>query len=104
LELLELNKTLKAMLEGIQGIIGGIDDWRWNDVKILGVLQDIQSAMWYYMWKSPLETGSGTESVNGDGKLAELEKEKAEQAKKVLEMEVLDALFTMNEVSQMLQE
>ena len=47
---------------------------------------------------------SGTESVNGDEELAELEKEKEELATKVLELEVLDALFTLDEVSQMLWE
>ena len=44
------------------------------------------------------------ESVDGDQELSELEKEKAKQAKKPLEMEVSDTLFTLDEVSQMLQE
>ena len=78
-ELLKLNKTLKAVLEGIQGIIRGIEDQRRNDVKILGVLQDIWSAMQDYVWKSPPETGSGTESVNRDEELAELEKRWSKQ-------------------------
>ena len=49
LELLKLNKTLKAVLEGIQGIIGGIEDQRRNDIKILCVLQDIWSVIWDYV-------------------------------------------------------
>ena len=44
------------------------------------------------------------ESINGDEELVELEREKAEQVKKVLEMEVSDALFTLDEVSQTLWE
>ena len=51
LEMVELNRMLQSISEGIQGVIGGIDDWRKNDVKILGVLLDIWSVMWDYMWK-----------------------------------------------------
>jgi len=49
LELLELNKTLKEISEGIQGGIGGINDWRRMDAKVLSVLQDIWSLMWDFM-------------------------------------------------------
>jgi len=40
-EMVELNKTLQSISEGIQGVIRGIDDRRKNDVKILGALLDI---------------------------------------------------------------
>jgi len=74
------------------------------DVKILGVLQDIQSIMQDYVWKSALGTQSGMESINGDQELLELQKEKEEQAKKVSEMEVMESLFTLEEMNQTLRE
>ena len=104
LELLELNKTLKEVPEGIQGVIGGIKDQRRMDSKILGILQEIQSTMQDYMWKSTLGMRSRMESMDRDEELVGLEKEKEVLAKKVLEMEVSDTLFALDEVGQTLWE
>ena len=71
----ELNRTLQSILEGIQGVIGGIDDRRKNNMKILGVLLDIQSMMWDYMWKVESDAWSNTGSVDGDQELVGLERE-----------------------------
>ena len=96
LELLELNKNLKAMSEGIQGLIGGVDDWRKMDLKILGVLQDIWSVMQDFVWKSKSDAWSAMESVDGD------------QEKKVSEMDVENTLwgelFPPEDLNQMLRE
>jgi len=102
-ELLELNKMLKEISEGIQGVIGGVNDQRRMDVKVLGVLQDIQSSMWDFMWKSREES----QSFNRDVNLSELCREQ-ELAKKALEMEMekgkgLDLLFLLDELDQMLR-
>ena len=67
LELLELNMMLKAILEGIQGVIGGTNVQRRMDAKILGVLQDIWSSLQDYVWKSALGMRSGKEGVRDGG-------------------------------------
>ena len=81
LEMAELNRMLRSISEGIQGVIGGIDDQRKNNVKILGVLHDIRSVMWDYMWKAELDAWSNTRSVDGDQELAGLEREQEEAEK-----------------------
>ena len=86
----ELNKTLRSISEGIQGVIGGIEDWRKMDVKIHGVLLDIRSTMRDFMWKVESDAQSNTRSMDGDQELAELEQE--EQEKKASEMDVENAL------------
>ena len=55
LELSNLNKTLKPVSEGIQGLIRGIEDWRKMDVNIFRVLQDTWSAMQDLVWKPGLD-------------------------------------------------
>ena len=104
--MVELNKTLWSILEGIQGIIRGIDDWRKMDVKIHGVFLDIQSAIRDYEWKAESDTRSDTRSVDGDQELAELEQE--EQEKKVSEMDVenvlSEELFPAEDLNQTLRE
>jgi len=108
LELLELNKTLKAMSEGIQGLIGGVDDRRKMDLKILGVLQDIQSVMQDFVWKSESDAWSAMQSIDGDQELVDLLWEKEEQEKKVSEMDVentlLGELFPPEDLNQTLRE
>ena len=108
LELLELNNTLKAVSEGIQGIIGRVDNWRKMDLKILGVLQDIQSVMQDFVWKSELDAQSTTQSIDGDQELADLLQEKEEQEKKTLEMDVENTLsgelFPPEDLNQTLRE
>jgi hypothetical protein len=69
------------MLEGIQALIRGIDNQRKMDLKILGVLQDIWSVMWDYVWKSESDAQSNTQSIDRDQELAELEREKEEVEK-----------------------
>jgi len=102
----ELNRTLRSILEGIQGVIGGIEDRRKMDVKIHGVLLDIRSAMRDYVWKAESDAWSNTRSVDGDQELAELEQE--EQEKKALEMDVENALseelFLVEDLNETLRE
>ena len=45
----ELNRTLRSISEEIQGVIRGIEDQRKMDMKIHGVLLDIQSTMQDFM-------------------------------------------------------
>ena len=92
-EMAELNRMLRSISEGIQGVIRGIDDRRKNDVKILGVLLDIWSVMWDYVWKAELDAWSNTRSVDGDQELVGLEREQEEVEKKASEMDVENALL-----------
>ena len=76
------------------------------DVKILGALLDIWSAMQDYKWKAESDAQSNTRSVDGDQELAELEQE--EQEKKASEMDVENALseelFPAEDLTEMLRE
>ena len=105
-EMAELNKMLRSISEGIQGIIGGIEDRRKMDVKIHGVLLNIQSVMRDYVWKVESDARSDMRSVDGDQELVELEQE--EQEKKALEMDVenvlSEELFPAEDLNQMLRE
>ena len=93
-------------MEGIQGVIGGIDDWRKRDVKILGALLDILSVMRDYMWKVELDTQSNMRSVDGDQELAELEQEEQEKKASEMDMEnvLSEELFPAEDLNQMLRE
>jgi len=78
-EMAELNRTLRSISEGIQGVIGGIEDRRKMDVKIHRVLLDIWSMMCDFMWKAELDAWSNMRSVDGDQELVELEQEEQEK-------------------------
>ena len=107
-EMLDLNRTLQAISEGIQGVILGIEDRRKMDVKILGVLQDIWSAMRDYVWKSESDAQSNMWSIDGGQELVELEWEEEEVEKKPSEMDVentlSEELFPSEDLNQMLRE
>jgi len=101
--LVELGETMKTILEGIQFLGAKMEEWRKVDVACYWVLTDIWRSMQDLVWKSALETRSGTESMEGSQELLELLKEKEESTKKVSEMEVLGVLFLLDEVDQILQ-